>query len=174
MKFSELKAAFENYIGVSGDVEDTSIALWFNEAQLDLAWDFGEIKTEDYSAVPGVGQDLPDDALVLLDATDTYTVNSSGKIVFDNGGSVELYYRAMPTDFTGFDQDQESALPKAVHNLMAIFATSRYWDKESDGDAEEGGHATKWLSYYYQGKNMAKTRFNAVGGNQLDRWIVTD
>lgn len=174
MKFSELKAAFESYIGAVGEAEDASLALWLNEAQLDLAYDFGAIRTEGYSAVAGAGQVLPEDALVLLDATDTYIINALGQIVFENGGSVDLYYRAVPADFSGLDQEQESTLPKAVHNLMAIFAVSRYWDKESDGDAEESGHATKWLSYYYQGKNTAKAKLNAVGGNHLDRWIVTD
>jgi hypothetical protein len=41
---------------------------------------------------------------------------------------------------------------------MAMFAASRYWDMESEGDGEESNHAGKWLSYYYQGKNAAKSR----------------
>ena len=45
MKFSELRQAFETYTGIIGEVDDADLAIWFNEAQLDLTPDFGPVKT---------------------------------------------------------------------------------------------------------------------------------
>ena len=37
MKYSELVSAFEAYTGVVGEIDDADLAIWFNEAQLDLS-----------------------------------------------------------------------------------------------------------------------------------------
>lgn len=172
MNFAELKAIFENNTGVSGETGDTELALWFNEAQLDLAYDFGAIDSEVISAEDNdyaPGQDW----LAIISCDIPYARLPDGKLRF-SGGSGRIYYRKMPPAFDGLDQEQESALPNAVHHLIAIFATSRRWDVESDGDGEESGHATKWLSYYYQGKNMAKNRMNINSGDYVDRWNIVD
>ena len=39
MMFSELRESFIAYTGAVGQVDDAQLALWFNEAQLDLAYD---------------------------------------------------------------------------------------------------------------------------------------
>ena len=58
MKFSELVEAFEAYTGVVGEIDDAEMAVWFNEAQLDLALDFAPIKMEVPAGMHIVNEDL--------------------------------------------------------------------------------------------------------------------
>ena len=45
MTFSELCQAFTTYTGAVDQVDNAQLALWFNEAQLDLAYDLGPVST---------------------------------------------------------------------------------------------------------------------------------
>lgn len=176
MNFADLRDLFENYTGVSeSEVEDIDLALWFNEAQLDLAYDLGNIKSYTYEdgVASGEENDLPSDVINLVDSTSEYEITLTGKIIFTNSGTQTIYYRAIPTSFTGIDPDAKCELHEALHYLLAIFAASRYWDKESEGDSEESQHATKWMQYYYQGKNAALSKLSIVNNiNKVDRWII--
>ena len=175
MDFAGLRNTFENYTGVSeSEVEDIDLALWFNEAQLDLAYDLGNIKSKTYTDnVAGEENDLPVDALKIVSCSDKYEITLTGKIVFEAEGSPTLYYRAIPTDFTGTNETEICELHEALHYLLAIFAASRYWDKESEGDGEESQHATKWMQYYYQGKNLAISKLAIVTGTtKVNKWII--
>jgi len=171
MTFGELKTLFESYTGIIDDVDNAQLALWFNEAQLDLAYDLGPVASADISAAdndysPG------GDWLAVVACDIPYTRLPNGKLRFGSG-SGKIYYRAMPEAFTGIDDGQESGLPRAAHYLPALFAAARYWDTESEGDGEESGQAAKWLGYYYQGKNLAKAR-SLTGQNPIDRWQVAE
>lgn len=119
--FFDLKTAFEAHTGMSGEIDDAELAIWFNEAQLDLAVDCG-IK------------ELP--------------------ALFDAGNSSAV-----------------SELPPVLHDLLPIFAASRYWDRESEGDTEESMHGTKWMSYYQQQKALRKAMLN-LGGEKPQQWAV--
>lgn len=166
MTFGELKTLFESYTNISDDVDNAQLALWFNEAQLDLAYDLGPIKT-----VAATGGDFRPGAdwLTVAGCDAAYTLLPDGTMRLSEGGNI--YYRCIPAAFTGTDSDQESELPAALHYLPALFAASRYWDTESEGDGEESNQAAKWLGYYYQGKNLARAR--ALAGQQPPaRWQV--
>lgn len=167
MNFNGLKNLFENYTGVQGEIEDAGLAMWFNEAQLDLAYDFGNVI--ELSITDNTPVSL-DDCLRVVDCTSTYSVKPTGDIILDSTPAT-LWYVQIPEQFTGADQDQESVLPGVLHYLMAIFAASRYWDMESEGDSEESNHATKWMTYYQAGKAQAKSRMQTVGP-KLDRWRI--
>lgn len=171
MKFSELITAFENYTGAEGEVENIALALWFNEAQIDLQYSLGTITTYEYEdAEADTAYSLPTDVLVLTGSDVDYYIDQAGKIVFAEGGDINIYYRAQPTDFTGLDEDAESDLPSNIHQAIAMFAASRYWDKESEGDSEESAHAAKWFGYYYQAKNQAISKMNI--SPTIDCWTV--
>ena len=171
MTFSELCEAFVTYTGAVDQVDNAQLALWFNEAQLDLAYDLGPISTVELSAESGSSCLPGTDWLCITGSDLAYQKLADGRLYFPQGGSGNLYYRALPSAFSGADGDQESALPGPVHYLMAMFAASRYWDMESEGDSEESTHASKWLSYYYQGKNTAKSRLPAAS-IEITGWTV--
>lgn len=175
MNFGEMKTTFLNYTGITdGEVEETDLAIWFNEAQLDLAYDFGEIENQVYEDVKlNEKYALPQTALQLLDIGSEYTITEDNKIQFANEGENTLYFRAIPPSFTGLEEEQTSTLHSALHYLIPIFAASRYWDKESEGDSEESTHATKWMNYYLQGKATALAKLSVANNiNKVDRWII--
>ena len=166
-----MKNAFEVYIGSAGEVDNAQLALWFNEAQLDLAYEMGPVRSMELRVNEGAVFS-PDDCCLRILASDLdFCHQPDGTLMFSNGGSGKLYYRAMPLPFTGIDDDQESELPLALHYLPALFAASRYWDSESEGDGEESAMANKWMSYYFQGKNQAKNRLDSAAMD-IDRWQI--
>ena len=174
MKFSELVAAFETYTGVIGEIDDAELAIWFNEAQLDLSMDFGPIKTvqvmPDESGVAAV----PSDSLRVLDCDADYGWNAAGQMVFRTTDPVAVTYRAMPgVQFTGADPEQLPDLPNYLHYLLAIFAAARYWDRESEGDTEEMNLANKWLVTYNAAKKEFISKLNQAGAF-VDRWIIVE
>ena len=71
MNFSELSDMFFSYTGAStSDVDDTDLAFWFNEAQLDLSFDLGPVSTITFeNAVAGNPYDIPATALQILDCS---------------------------------------------------------------------------------------------------------
>lgn len=172
MSFDHMRAAFESYIGLSDDVDTVQLALWFNEAQLDLAYDFGPVMERETGEIPAGYRLKPDDDwLCLLDSSPPCQVQPNGDIVFTKGGSGKLYYRRLPLGLSGVDGGEECELPPALHYLLPIFAAARYWDSESEGEPGESSHASKWLGYYYQGKNQARARLLGVHG-EISGWLV--
>lgn len=172
--FAELKAAFEGHTGVSDDVSD-DLAIWFNEAQMDLTKDFGKVVKDisgDYADVASDSEyNLPDRCFGIIQCSCDYALTPDGKIVFDEGGEIILYYRQIPTMFVASTPDTECELDERVQHLLPMFAAARYWDMESEGDYEESGHGTKWMSYYLQGKASCK-RAVETWNNTIDRWVV--
>ena len=45
--FQELKNRFDALTGLNDEIDNAVLAIWFNEAQLDLAVELGEIATEE-------------------------------------------------------------------------------------------------------------------------------
>ena len=176
MNFSELSDMFFSYTGAStSDVDDTDLAFWFNEAQLDLSFDLGPVSTTTFkNAVAGNPYDIPATALQILDCSCDYEINAAGKIVFASSGDIELTYRHEPAEFTAASDTEESALHESLHYLFVIFACARYWDKESEGDSSESALGTKWMNYYLMGKKRAIARLTSLmGGNGLaDKWTI--
>lgn len=179
MKYSELVAAFEAYTGVVGEIDDADLAIWFNEAQLDLALDFGTVKTATLTPSSVGVLSPPADNIKILDVLQdgqsaNFSWSSAGDMRVDTDQPVDVVYRAMPDPahvFTGIDPDQTPDLPYPIHYLLAIFATAMYWDRESEGDTEEMNLANKWLARY----NAAKANFKAKmdqAGSFVDRWTV--
>ncbi len=172
MTFEEMKRLFEAYTGTDEEVDSAQLALWFNEAQLDLAYDLGPIQCqgieldEDGYIRPGgswltvVGCDLP------------FSRRLDGRLAVEGDAAGKcIYFRQTPALLTGTDSEQESELPEVLQYLPPLFAASRYWDMESEGDGEESNHASKWLSYYYQGKNLAKARLE-LAKSPVEGWYV--
>lgn len=176
MTFGELQSLFEAYTQTSGEVDAATLALWFNEAVLDLALSFGNGETYTYEdAVAETAYDLPSDCLRVLESEEDYAITAAGKIKFAEGGDIEITYRQFPTvSFTGVSTSQESDLPEIVHMLLARWAASRYWDAESEGDTEESNHAIKWMQDYRIGKAtiLNATQFGAQGS--LSAWTIVE
>lgn len=176
MKYSELVSAFEAYTGVVGEIDDADLAIWFNEAQLDLALDFGAIKTVSIQPDENGVATVPADSIRVLDCDATYGWNAAGQLVVGTADPVSVTYRAMPDPahvFTGTDPDQTPDLPYMLHYLLAIFATAMYWDRESEGDTEEMNLASKWMARYNAGKKNFLNKMNQAGAF-VDRWIVIE
>ena len=176
MKFSELVSAFETYTGVIGEIDDAELAIWFNEAQLDLALDFGAIKTASITPNADGAVALPADNIKVLDCDAMYGWNAAGQLVVGTMDPVSVTYRAMPDPthvFSGADPDQTPDLPYMLHYLLAIFAAARYWDRESEGDTEEMNLANKWMATYNTAKRDFIGKLNQAGAF-VDRWIVED
>ncbi|MBR5430483.1 MAG: hypothetical protein IK116_08180 [Firmicutes bacterium] len=171
MNFAELAQAFTAYTGAVDQVDNAQLALWFNEAQLDLAYDLGPVSRLELNAAAGDTLLPGADWLCLTGCDLEYRRLADGRLLFPAGGQGCLYYRALPPAFTGVNGDQESTLPAPVHYLLALFAAARYWDMESEGDGEESAHAGKWLSYYYQGKNLARSRLPG-SRSDAEQWTV--
>ena len=206
MNFNELQKLFIS-LSNTDEVEESTLALWFNEAQLDLALDFGEVKayqhsnTSPSSAVvtspqeAGAGGEdnatastqieattaLPGDLLRILYVQDSmgqpidWEITAQGLLCVKDASEYTLYYRAMPSvSFSGLAENEESALPTAVHHLLAYYAVWKFWDMESEGDTEESNHGTKFLNYYRNGKAdmLAKLDFAGSTGNLLRTWTI--
>ena len=189
MTFDKLQQLFISLTNTD-EVEPTTLALWFNEAQLDLALDFGEVKD---ASLPGLltlqdsanlvikDEPLPEDLLRILDVQDgngnsvDWEITPQGRIAVSGSGSCTLYYRAMPSvSFDGMTMDTESALPAPLHYLLAFYAAWKFWDMESEGDTEESNHATKFLNYYRNGKAdmLAKLDFPGSSNSMVKQWMI--
>ncbi len=175
MTFSEITAAFEAYTGVMGEIEDAELAIWYNEAQLDLSLDFGHVKTAVLTPDENGIASPPPDSIKVFDADTDFSWSSAGDLVFPDRAPVTIYYRAMPAVehvFTGTNPDQTPDLPYALHYLLAIFAAAMYWDRESEGDTEEMNLANKWLSRYNAAKHMFLSKMDRAGNSNVDHWVV--
>ena len=175
MNFSQLVSLFESLIDAEGEVDNSKLAIWFNEAQLDLALDAGEIRQVSLERL----SPPPADLLSILELTDEegnsidWDTDTAGRLVFDRQ-KAQLLYRAMPTvSFSGTDNTQESLLPAPLHYLMAYYAAWKYWDAESGGDTEESSHASKFMNYYYQNRSRYLARLNIAGGyGRVKQWQI--
>lgn len=175
MNFTELITVYDAYIGQEGDIDNAQIAIWFNEAQKDLAYDFGYAKDYTYEdGVPaGVGVALPADNIRFLDADQPYSFDSAGRIVFAYGGRPTITYRYMPTTrFTGGDSEETSELPAMVHDLMCLWAAYRYWLREAEGDSEEMNQAMRFYQDYQTAKAIAKVKLDNASNSKIDRWVI--
>ncbi len=170
MNFGQMKEAFESHTGITDEIDAHELALWFNEAQLDLAWELAEVQKEDIPAANS-GFVPPQNWLAVIGSNKLYRLTPDGQIIFEEGGDAELYYREIPQSFSGTDDQETSALHVGLHYLLPIFAAARYWDKEAEGDSEESAQANRWLSYYYQGKSLAKSRLFGVI-EPIDAWSI--
>jgi|GEM_PF-3379577 len=181
MKFSELKAAFELHCGTADIVDAAELAIWFNEAQNDLALNFAPAARTAY--VDGQNQafdgtyPLPADCLRPLAVIFEGSTSELRPVITDQGrlyvaqGSFDLLYHKLPQPFTGLDGDEQSELAAPLHDLIPLFATARYWDKESEGDYSESALGTKWMSYYYQARD-ARRKLLAGLRAVPDEWQV--
>jgi len=62
-----------------------------------------------------------------------------------------------------------------LHDLLPLFAASRYWDRESEGDREETGHGTKWMEHYMRRKALLLSKaMHLFGHEKPERWVVVD
>lgn len=174
MQFSELKSIFLSHTGLNdGDVQDSTLAAWMNEAQLDLSYICGEQAVQNYAGMsPAEGWPLPEDCLTVTGGDEDFYFNNLGRIAFTNGSGGNIFYRKYPIRLTGSLTD-ECLLPEAVQYLLPIFAAARYWDMESEGDVEESQLGTKWMNYYQMGKATA-IRNLSQAGSQLQRWHIEE
>ncbi len=181
MKYSELVAAFEAYTGVAGEIDDADIAIWFNEAQLDLALYFGTVKTtEPLAPVSGVISTPVDTIKIIEIQSDNtnlyYRKTGGGQIYVGTDQPVTIVYRAMPAPehlFDGTDPDCEPDLPYPIHYLLALYATAMYWYRESEGDTEEMNLANFWLAKYNAGK-ASFIKMMDRAGDDVDHWVVIE
>ena len=174
MTFKQLQDAFELHVGIEGEIDGAQLAIWFNEAQLDLAMDCGKVTSISYRADTEHAYSLPEDCLKIVEVDGAqYHLTPDQKVVFDSAdnANVTLYYRKMPQLFVDNNPDQISELHPALHDLIPLFAASRYWDRESEGDYEETAHGSKWMNYYLQGKEVRKRSLDGIIP-KLDCWQV--
>lgn len=182
MKFSELVRSFETYTGIIGEVENSDLSEWFNEAQLDLALYFGPIKTVEITPVSGI-LSPPPDTIKIIEITGSgesiyYRRTGGGQIYVGTDQPVSLVYRAMPDPAHVFDPedsdpDKEPDLPFAVHYLLSIYATAMYWYRESEGDPEEMALANFWLAKYNAGISKFIKLMDRAG-DDIDHWVVIE
>lgn len=181
MTFNELVGAFEAYTGVSGEIDNVDMAVWFNEAQLDLSLYFGNIKTSaPITPVSGVISTPVDNIKIIEIQSDGsnlyYRKTGGGQIYVGTDQPVNIVYRAMPAPehvFTGTDVEQTPDLPYPIHYLLSIYAAAMYWYRESEGDTEEMNLANYWLAKYNAGK-ASFIKMMDRAGDDLDHWEVIE
>ncbi len=171
MNFGQLQEAFDQYTAAGEQVDAVQLALWFNEALLDLAYDLGGVETLSLQVAAGEEMPLPEDCLRVVGCDLPCSRLPDGGLRFSAGGSGMLYYRATPSLFSGTESGESSGLAEPLQHLPALFAASRYWDLESEGEGEQSNQAAKWMSYYYQAKNLARLRLDSAAGD-AERWQV--
>ena len=74
--------------------------------------------------------------------------------------------------FDGTNAAQVSELPASVHHLLPLFAASRYWLTEAEGDGEEMTQSNTYMQYYLAGKAQMLSRVRNLGGSRVDAWQV--
>lgn len=170
MTFLELQTAVQTHID-GAELEAAQLALWLNEAQNDLSLDFGPVRQQTYDGGDGsTVYTLPDDCVAVLTADDAYSFTADGYLYFPNGGTVTVSYRAFALPFDGTDGKQVSELPAATHYLLPLFAASRYWLTEAEGDSEEMTQSATYLQYYQLGKAQLLSRMDF--GTRAKVWQV--
>ena len=173
MKFSEMVTLFE--ANTDTRVDSADLAQWFNEAQLDLAFDFAPVKSYTYADVSANSpQDPPDDNIMIMDCDMNYETNAAGQLIFSDVPAT-IMYRYMPPEtslFVSTEADRESYLPKALHHLMVLWACYRYYVRDGEVDSEEMTAALRWQQDYYIAKNMAKNRLDHSGGGNVRQWTI--
>ena len=102
MNFGEMREAFLSYTGITDDVDNAELALWFNEAQLDLAWEMAPVQTYTLVCHEGEAFSLPEDWLTVIGGDHPYRVTAAGSIVPEHEGELQLYYRAVPQQLFGY------------------------------------------------------------------------
>ena len=85
MDFSQLKEAFEIHTGITDEAYAAELALWFNEAQLDLAWELSPVKKQSIDVTAGTAFTPPAGWLCVIGADKDYHITPDGKIIFDTG-----------------------------------------------------------------------------------------
>lgn len=181
MKYNELVAAFEAYTGISGEIDDADIAIWFNEAQLELALYFGTIKTETVTPDSSGVLSTPVDNIKIIEITSDgqnlyYRKTGGGQIYVGTDQPVTIVYRAMPAPehlFDGTDPDCEPDLPYPIHYLLSVYAAAMYWYRESEGDTEEMNLANYWLAKYNAGISKFIKMMDRAG-DDVDHWVVIE
>ena len=176
--FAQLVTAFEAHTGISGEIDNATLAIWFNDAQEDLAMDFGRIKTVE--VVVGEPFLLPEDCIKVIDVEQGGTpllwdVSPDRYITIAANGAVKLLYRSMPgVAFSGSDGLQTSDLSPVLHRLIPIYAAYMYWMRESEGDSEEYRLGNSWWEKYMLGKQQALQKLQETTARIPDCWLIAD
>ncbi|MEG2213721.1 MAG: hypothetical protein RRY35_07500, partial [Clostridiales bacterium] len=142
------------------------------EAQLDLALTGGNVIKQQYVGIVAGIPVVKPERCIRIEACDCdYRLTPDGKIVFFQSGAIAVYYRQIPSLFPLPTSGDVCELAEMLHSLLPLFAASRYWDRESEGDGEESGHGSKWMKYYVEQKARCLKELG-VWDNQLDCWQV--
>jgi hypothetical protein len=78
----------------------------------------------------------------------------------------------LPLPFDGKSGSQICELDPILHDLLPLFACSRYWATESEGDSEERRQANAYMDEYYSRK-AERLKLLLKRNKEIPReWIV--
>lgn len=157
MNINDIQTQFQQYIG---DTVDTGILLvWINEAQRDIALKYGKTVKTTLIVDDTLEVALPNDFMAIKSVSqagvalypDVFSINSRGVFVAAVAGSYDIEYVKLPDTIATGNGLLEPEVHSMFHDLIAMFAASRYFDGEAQGDGEEMGQAQSWMAYYRSG-----------------------
>jgi hypothetical protein len=169
------------------DARSDQLATWFNEAQNEIALNgLGNTRVQEYRDVRfGQFYDLPERFLGVVECPYNYDLSVTGKIRFRRGEGccsacqrfepLQMIYREFPKEFPRGVKEQDTSfvceLSPPLHELLPLFAASRYWQQQSAGDYEESALAVQYMQQFEMRKN-AFMRLYEDGQDRATRWIV--
>ena len=177
MNIKEIQTQFEGHIGDTVDLAE--LVVWLNEAQRDIALRYGVV-----NRVSMVINDIKEVALptnfmaaqrITLNGELVYpgqfTISPRGYFCADEAGTYVMDYLQMPLDLLATNGNNVPEINPVFHDLLALFAAARYFDREAQGDSEEMTQAQGWMSYYRNGlRDKAKVYQSSF--QQVTGWTV--
>lgn len=164
MNVGELRAAFEGLVDDS--VDNALFLIWLNEAQNEIAVEYGVKRITTISSDGESEYSLPSDFLKPLEVRDSsgaryddYEITEWGEIKFFDEDTYIIHYLGIPSRIPANDDNATSELHELLHDPLYIYAAAMYYDMESTGDAEESAMATKLLRKF---NSMVLSRTKAL------------
>lgn len=153
MNVGEMRARFEDFVD---DTVDSIVSVrWFNEAQEVIATEYGIPKETNLAVTAKTWTALPDDFMARLEIYDSlgnpyfdYQIDHFGRIKTQTSDTYILEYLGLPIDLPATNDSAVSALHPILHQLMVIYAASKFFDRESAGDPEESQQAVKYMQQF--------------------------
>lgn len=141
-------------------IKDDDLIAWIDEAQLEISKYYGNIVEHEVGEVKEwEGYELPDDFLYVSEVINNdnrsryvfYQISDTEppKIFFDRKGDYTIHYHRIPDTLPRDNNDAELEINKIFRDAVVTYCLFKYWQRESEGTAEESNYANYYMEEFY-------------------------